>query len=158
MDIMGVDAGYVACLFLHSRRFRVYELALDDDAAADLKLMREEAGLFLDRHLQPGVEPDVDWRPATAEALKRLHPDLEDRDVAIGAELAGRYREACAEMKAAEERQDLAANEIRQAIGSGRRALDPDGRVVATRQVYPVKAHMRKACTVNKLVPAKAKP
>lgn len=155
MDVMGVDAGYAACLFLHSRKFRVYELALDDDAEADLKLMREEAGLFLDRHLRAGVEPDVDWRPATGEMLRRLHPDVEDRDVTIAAGLAGRYKAACAGAKEAGQRKDQAENEIRQAIGSGRRALDPDGRPVATRQVYDVKAHVRKACTVNKLVSAR---
>jgi putative phage-type endonuclease len=156
MDVMGVDAGYVACLFLHSRQLRVYEVALDDSAAADLKLMREEAGLFLEDHLRAGTEPDVDWRPATAETLKRLHPDLEDRDVTIAEDLSGRYRAACAEVKEAEQRKDQAENEIRAALGNGRRALGPDGQLVATRQVYDVKEHVRRACTVNKLVPAKA--
>lgn len=155
MGVMGTDVGYLACLFLHSRQLRVYELAMDEAAQADLKLMREEAELFLEHYLRADVEPEVDWRPATAEALKRLHPDLEDRDVTISGDLAGRYREACADAKAAEQRKAGAENEIRHAIGSGRRALDADGQLVATRQVYDVKAHMRKACTVNKLVPAK---
>jgi putative phage-type endonuclease len=157
MDVMGVDAGYVACLFLHSRQLRVYEVALDETAAADLKLMREEAALFLDRHLRAGIEPDVDWRPATAEMLKRLHPDLEDRDVTIAEDLAGRYRAACSGVKDAEKLKAQAENEIRAALGSGRRALGPDGQVIATRQVYEVKAHVRSACTVNKLVPARGK-
>ena len=37
MDVLGVTAAFVACLFLPSRTFRVYELTLDDDARADLK-------------------------------------------------------------------------------------------------------------------------
>ncbi len=49
MDVEGVTAGYLACLFMHSRQLRVYELHMDADAEADLKLMREEAEMFLSR-------------------------------------------------------------------------------------------------------------
>lgn len=155
MDVMGVTAGYLGCLFVQARKYREYELTLDDDARADLKLMREEAALFYERHLLAGREPDVDWRPATAGALKHLHPDLEDRDVTVTRTLAGQYRAACAAVRKAEQRKALAENRLRARLGNGRRALDPDGQPVATRQVYDVKAHVRKAATVNKIVPAK---
>ena len=48
-------------------------------------------------------------------------------------------------------------NRVLQAIGDGRRAVDErTGDVIATRQVYDQKEYVRKACTVNKLVAAKA--
>ena len=57
MDVMGVAAASVACLFLHSRQLRVYDISLDANAETDLKLMREEAEMFwsrLARHDEPG--------------------------------------------------------------------------------------------------------
>lgn len=159
MDVMGVDTAFVACLFVHSWKVRVYELTMDD---ADLKLMREEAREFLDR-IDLQDEPDVDWRPATTAALKHLHPSVEDRDVMIGRRLEISYRAACRRFKEAERRKDEMTNRVLAAIGDGRRAIaahtyGKDGRVViATRQVYDVKESVRKAYTVNKLVPVKAK-
>lgn len=154
MDVMGVETGFLACLFLHSRKLRVYELAMDDDARGDLKLMRDEAALFM-KSIKDGEPPEVDWRPSTGDALKRLHPSLEDTDITIGKTLAEQYRAACAAVKKADRRKSLAENRIRARLGDGRRVLGPDGQPVATRQVYDVKEHVRKACTVNKLVPAR---
>ena len=34
------------------------------------------------------AEPEVDWRPATTDALKTLNPGLEQRDVTVGAQMA----------------------------------------------------------------------
>jgi putative phage-type endonuclease len=135
MDVMGVSAVSVACLFLHSRKLRVYELTMDDAAGADLKLMREEAEAFLAR-IARGDEPDVDWRPATADALRRLSDGIEDRDITVGAQMARSYRAAQRRYKEAERRKDLMSNRVLQAIGTGHRALDPDGKPVATRSVY----------------------
>ena len=154
MDVMGVTTGYVTCLFTHSRKLRVYEITLDADAEHDLKLMREEAEMFWSR-IGRHAEPEVDWRPATTDALKTLNPGLEQRDVTVGAQLAKSYRAAQRRYKDAERRKDLMTNRLLQAVGSARRALDPAGEVVATHQVYGVKEHVRKASTVNKLVPAR---
>lgn len=160
MDVMGVTAGYVACLFLHSRQLRVYELAMDDQATADLELMRKEGGAFLDRYPDHN-EPEPDWRPATADALKRLHPAVEDRTAYVPNTLAKRYKAACAAVKRAERRKRQAENEIRQRIGSARQAVtgwrDQPPVPVATRQVYDLAPRTieRSACTVDKLVPAK---
>lgn len=155
MDVMGVTTVYVPCLFTHSRKLRVYEIGRDAEAEADLKLMREEAESFMSR-IARRDEPDVDWRPATTSALKTLNPGIEDRDVTVKAQLARSYRAAIRRFREAERRKDEMTNRMFQAIGTGRRALDPDGQVVATRQVYDVKAHVRKASTVNKLVPPRA--
>jgi putative phage-type endonuclease len=160
MDVMQVTTGYVACLFFAgSRQFRVYELTLDADAKADLELMRTEAELFLWR-IKLRNPPDVDWRPATSAALRRLHPDVDDRDVPVRRMPVIRYRAACAAYKAAEQRKKLAENRLRQLLGNGHRITSlHTGEVVARRDVYdlPEKTITRKACTVDRLMPVKPK-
>jgi putative phage-type endonuclease len=155
MDVLGVTTGYVACLFLHSRTLRVYELTMDDAARHDLTLMRIEALRFLDRVKGCGPPPEPDWRPATTAALKALHPSVVDKDMPVGAQMRISYQAAVRNYKAAEHRKDEMTNVVLQSIGDGRRAVDPDGTVIASRQVYDVKASVRKAYTVNKLVPAR---
>jgi putative phage-type endonuclease len=162
MDVAGVSTGYVACLFFAgSRQFRVYELTMDDQAREDLGLMLGEAARFLARlvHKEP---PDVDWRPATRDALKRLHPGLdEDREVLITHQLAGRYQGACRALKAAEQRKAKYENQIRVLLGTGNYVLDamPPNVTIARRDVYdlPEKIITRKACTVDRLMPVKPK-
>jgi putative phage-type endonuclease len=160
MDVVGVGTGYLACLFMNRRQLRVYELTMDDAAQADLALMETEAERFLER-IDHGDAPGVDWRPATTGALKHLHPDVQDIDVPISSQLAGRYMAACRNLKAAEQRKARWENEIRERIGSAHRAFDPGrgGQVIARRDVYdvPAKTIERKAYTVNKLVAVKPK-
>ena len=48
-------------------------------------------------------------------------------------------------------------NRLREAMGGAHRAVTAAGDVIARRDVYPVKAHTRKASTVDKLVPVKEK-
>ncbi len=157
LDVMGVTTGYVAALFLHSRTLRVYELTLDGQAEADLELMRAEGRKFLDR-IGHGDPPPVDWRPATTGALKALHPLVKDEDAVVPKGMARAYLAACGREKTAKQRKELAANRIRDRIGPARRAVLADGAPVATRSVYDVKEHVRKASTTDKLIPAKEKP
>lgn len=155
MDVMGVATGYVAAFLWSRRKVRVYEITLDSGALADLKIMRDTAWCFLD-DIRDGREPAIDWRPATTDALKRLHPDVEDRDVPVSRMPIIQYRAACKAYKAAERRKDLATNRLRQLLGNGHRITDAlTGEVVARRDVYDVKAHTRKASHVDKLVPVK---
>lgn len=151
-DVLGVDAWFVACLFMHSRKLRVYHGTLDGQALADLNLMREEAEAFLAR-IEARDEPDVDWRPSTASALKALHPDVEDTDVPVSAQLAGWYHAACRNLKAAEQKRDLYVNRLRQHLGSGHRVTDRAGQVIARRDVYDQKEYLRKASHVDRIVP-----
>jgi putative phage-type endonuclease len=154
MDVLGVTAAYVACLAMRSWKLRVYELTMDGDAEADLKIMRDTAECFLD-DIRDGRAPGVDWRPQTAAALKHLHPSLEDREAIVGVRTAISYRAACRRYKEAERRKNEMANRLRAEMGSARTAVTRRGEQVATRQVYEVKEHTRKASTTDKLVPAK---
>lgn len=159
MDVMGVSTGYVACLLWNRRQVRVYELTMDDAARKDLSMMRYEAQAFLDR-LQWKRAPDIDWRPATADALKRLHPDVEDRDVEVRRMPVIQYRAACKAYAEAKRRKQLAENRLRLLLGNGRRITSAHtGEVIARRDVYdlPEKTITRKATTVDRLVAVKPK-
>ena len=153
-DVMGVRNWYLACLFLHSRQLRVYEGVIDEAAERDLKIMRTEAELFLNR-LQDRREPDVDWRPATLDALKALHPSVEDTEAEVSVQLASRYHAAVRNHKHWEQRKKLYEARIREQMGSSRRAVipGPSQRVFARRDVFEQREHVRKATTVDKLVP-----
>lgn len=158
MDVLGVETAYVACLRIRQWDVRVYELALDDAARADLDLMRGEACGFLDR-VGAGDEPPVDWRPATLDALKTLHPSIDGTTAGIGPRLADCYEAACRNYKHWERRKKLYEARIRQAAGSSRYIvrLGPAQIPVARRDVYDVREHTRKASTVDKLVPVPPK-
>lgn len=151
MDVLGVQAAYVACLSMRSWKLRVYELTIDMHAAGDLALMRHCAQEFLNRPDPPGP----DWRLATTDALKRLHPSLEDRDAVVGVRTAISYRAACRRYKEAERRKNEMTNRLRAEMGSAARAVTRHGDTVATRQVYEVREHTRKAGTTDKLIPAR---
>jgi putative phage-type endonuclease len=172
MDVMGVTRAYVPMLPMRSWKLRVYEIELDDQARADLRLMRSEARDFLAR-IEHRTEPGVDWRPQTTAALKHLNPGIEQRDVTVRRQLAISYRAAVRRAAEAEQRKELMTNRMLAAIGTGRRAIEANtGDLVATRSVYPNRRIDTKtlrsgypgaaaACTVTrnvtKLLPAKTK-
>ena len=134
MDVMGVTTGYVACLLMRQWKIRVYEITLGDDARLDLLLMRSEAIDFLQR-IDLGDPPEVDWRPATGEALRRLHPSIVDKDIPVGPALRIQYQAAIRRYGEAKQRKALLTNRVLDAIGDGRRAVaaGPGAAVIATR-------------------------
>jgi putative phage-type endonuclease len=157
MDVMGVDTAYVACLRVRDWRIREYVVQLDDDARADLKLMRHEAAAFLDL-VDTGEAPDVDWRPQTIAALKTLNPAVDDDEEAIvSVQLGKRYLAACKNAKHWEQRKKYYEAQLRQQMGSARRAFLPGvlHAPVARRDVYEVGESVRKPYTVDKLVAVK---
>jgi putative phage-type endonuclease len=153
-DVIGVDSWFLAVLFTHADKFRVYEGVIDSAAEHDLDLMRAAALEFRARVLA-GFPPEVDYRPATADALKKLHPDLTDDEVVIPVKLAARYRAASRAYKAEERRRALVINQIRERAGSARTIITAAGDKVATRQVYDVKEHAVRNTHIDKLVPAR---
>lgn len=139
MDVMGVTTAYVACLLIRPWKVRVYELTLDDQARADLALMRVEAELFLCR-VADSRPPAVDWRPATSLVLRRLHPSLEDRQVVIPKRMWRAWRAAAGRVTSAEHAKRRMENQIRERLGSASTAVLADGTKVATRSVYDQKS------------------
>lgn len=168
LDTLDLRIGHVTCLFLASRARRDYVIDYDD---GDVKLMRDAAQEFL-ALVEQGTAPPIDHLPATAQALKRLHPLDEDADDAeIPADLAEDWRFAKASLDDAQDNYDLLTSKVRAAMGSSKRAV-VDGEKVATRSVYPKSGVQIKrlradfpdayeACrttsTVDKLTPSRAK-
>src|SRR5258706_13864321 len=100
------------------RRIRIYRGVIDEAAGADMRIMRAEAEAFL-RRVAAGDPPDVDWRPATTSALKRLHPSLDDTEIPVPMTLAGQYQAACTSLKPADPRKKLAENKLADRRRSG---------------------------------------
>lgn len=151
-DVLGLGTWYMAALNRSTGELRVYEITVDAEAQHDLEIMRDEAFQFLMR-TDP---PDVDWRPATTTALKRLHPDLEDREQVIPARIGRAWLAACGRVKSAEAAKRRLENQIRERLGAAARAVTRDGTKVATRQKYTVtEKKIRDPYEVDKLMPAR---
>lgn len=155
--VMGVSRWHAGCFNADRWRARWYTGTIDAAAEADLRLMEDEARDFLDR-VDSGDPPDVDWRPATLDALKTLHPSVEDTGIFVSTQLASRYRAAVRNAKHWEQRKKLYEAQLRERMGPHRRAhvrsdAIPGGEVIARRDVYEVREHVRRASTVDKLVP-----
>jgi putative phage-type endonuclease len=149
-DCLGLPGVHVAAL-LPGKRYREYYVERDED---DLKLMRDVAETFMDR-VRRGDPPDVDGHPATIETLRVLHPDVDDEEARVPDTLAQAYRRACRNAEKAKDRKRLLEARLRQRMGRAKYAVGRDGERVATRSVYEVREHVRRASTVDKLVPAK---
>ncbi|MGV2385066.1 MAG UNVERIFIED_CONTAM: YqaJ viral recombinase family protein [Thermobifida fusca] len=153
LDTLGLTEGHVTCLFLSTRSIRNYVVPYD---AHDVELMRDAAQEFLAR-VDKGEPPEIDHTPATTAALKSLFPDVEDAEAQIDDDLAYAYRTAKADLDDAKAAYDLICNELRARMGEAKRAVTKGGEPVATRSKYTVAEHVRKATTVDKLIPAKPK-
>lgn len=145
MHVMGVDTAFVPVLF-NGRTYREYIVEQDD---VDVALMVQEAEAFWQR-IVDGDPPDVDWRPATTLALKRLHPDVEDTEVEIPADLIRQWQAADEQIREAKRAKDEAENRIRNLLGKAARGT-VNGRKVVTRSVYDVRERVMPATTVNRL-------
>lgn len=151
MDVFELNEARVA-LLVSGRSYREYTVAYDKD---DVTLLREAARDFLDS-VDLGKPPDVDAAKATTEALKHLHPDLDDTEVEIPVDVGDEYTAACASYKTAKENKKLAENRLREIAGRGRYVMS-GGCKIATRSVYEVAEHHRKASKVDKFIPARRK-
>lgn len=151
LDVLEAEVAYVAA-GIGGRPPRTFIVRRDDD---DLALMRDAAEEFR-ASIREDRPPAIDEHTATLTALKQLHPDLDDTEATVPGGLADDYRAACAAVKDATDRKKVAENKLRDAMGRSRRALDPAGSKVATRSVYEVAEHVRRASTTDKLIPARA--
>lgn len=154
MDIMGVTVGYVPMWL--GTEYREYVVELDEQARADLDLMRKAARDFLDS-IEADHQPPIDAHKATTRRLKQLHPDIDDTEAVVSKTLAARYAGAVKAKRRADERLTLASNQLRAAMSRARVAYDPAGEKVCTRSVYDVAEHVRKASHVDKLIPPRSK-
>lgn len=122
LDVFGISTAYLAVLFLRGRELRVYRIPAD---AKDQKYMRVKGAEFL-ADVATGTVPDLDAHSATYQAVRELHPDIDDRDVALDPSLAQMYVWACDEFDAAQRRRAEFTTRIADAMGDARRGVVGD--------------------------------
>lgn len=136
LDCLGLPVGYCAVL-LSRLQFRSYTIRHDPDEAA---WIRQEVLKF--RDTLPGGPneqvPDIDEDDSTYQALRAMHPNMEDRDVPISPELARRFIETKQHQLQSKAAWTGMQSEMAQVMGSAKRAVlireGQDPLVIATRK------------------------
>lgn len=132
MDVFGASECYLVVYF-GGGKYREYRIAYD---ATDAQILRKRVEEFL-ASVEAGHAPEIDSHPATYETIRELHPDIDDADVELPAELADPYLDALAAKIAAEQARALTSARVADYMGNARRAVYPreDGslRSIATR-------------------------
>lgn len=125
--VLGTDIGWEPVLPLPAGRVRVMVLERDQVAERDIAAILAGGEQFIGM-LDQEQEPELDWKPSTTAALRRLYPRvIEGKQARVPGRLAGRYQRARAASAKAEERLKLAQNELRYLGGDAEEliAYDP---------------------------------
>jgi putative phage-type endonuclease len=99
--------------------YREYLVRYDPDEAT---FMRNVAIAFL-ASIAMGIPPDIDDHGATYTAVRELHPEIDDVEIAISAELAEQYKAAITAIDEAKSAKTLASSRVLNAMGRARRAV-----------------------------------
>lgn len=118
MDVFGWSECHFAVL-ITGVDYREYVVSYDPDEA---ELMRTEAVRFLDS-ITAGEPPDIDDHQATYRAVRQLHPDIDDCDAEIPAQLADEYLEAVEAYDYSAGVKQGVTTRVLDAMGSARRAV-----------------------------------
>jgi len=125
MQIWGADRVFVPVKFMGSWKTSLYIVNRTDEAQADIEFMVKMAAEFMDR-LDRNDPPDLDWYPATMDALKFLNPLQEGTAYRATLTEAKQLRAAYLRMKAAEERYRLLQNRLAAKAGGAQKIVVPD--------------------------------
>jgi putative phage-type endonuclease len=132
MDVLGANRCWLPIL-IRGAFYREYLVEMDDQAEADLQIMRDAGQKFI-QSLLDNQPPSIDGHDATYQAIRQLHPDIETGDKEIPRELADNYLNAAVtERNIKEDRQRWAA-EIMQLMGTAKNAIDETGQRFAYRK------------------------
>lgn len=149
-DVVDVEDWYLAAL--GPGGFREYHGRRDE---ADLRVMREYGRRFM-ADLEAGNPPALDGHQATLATVKRLHPDLDDTEADIPADIAAGYRRACDMERKAKTVKKRYEARLRDAMGRSRKATS-NGAFIASRSIYDRAESITAAHTVDRLNPPRAK-
>lgn len=127
LDALGLNRAHVAVLTTNLE-FREYAVEWN---LSEAEKLRAAARQFLDS-VDRGVRPEIDEHAATHQAVRELHPEIDDTEIEIKPGLAEQYRAAVADHKRAEAAKLQATSEVLDALGRHRRAL-VNGESVAIR-------------------------
>lgn len=130
MLVTGLRVAHVAVLTSHLS-FRQYEVLFDPDDAERIVAAVDEFMDSLPTGRRPR-RPSIDGHSATYQAVRELHPDIDDLDLPIDLPLAERFCTAQHALKAAKAAEQQARSELADVMGTARRATYGD-QVIATR-------------------------
>ncbi len=133
MDVTGVRVVRFSVL-MSRHECRSYTVEYDATEADQIRAVVET---FM-ASLAAGVPPPLDGSDATYQAIRLLHPDIDDVDAEIDAALAVRYANAACDSELAADDLKAVTVEIAEAMGTCRRAVhtlsDGTVNVLAIRQ------------------------
>lgn len=132
LDVLGLPRGRVAVL-TRGLEFRKYTVDRDEEDAAFMRA----AALDFKRSIEDGEQPEIDSHTATYRTLRKLHPDIEDREVEVRQDQADRYRAAVMIDQDSEQRRRLETARIAVSMGNAHYAKDPKGVRFAIRSGNP---------------------
>lgn len=140
MDCFGWSACYLAVL-ITGVDYREYLVRYDPEEA---EILRKAAVEFL-ASIERNEPPSLDTHAATYRAVRQLHPDIDDVEIEIDAELAEQYRTALTELDAAEAAKSLAGARVLDAMGRARRAVHDKKRIAIRVPTKGGPPHLRPA-------------
>lgn len=168
MDVLGVATGHVGVLFLPSGEFRSHVIEHEQHplvpghhpaectACQETEIMLLAGESFM-RRLAENDPPSPDGSAATLAALKaRFAGPRNDKTAVIDPALWDAYDDCCRGIAELKESKAIWEASIRELIGEAG-IIEVAGEVVARRQRYTVKAHQRKASTVDKITRVRRK-
>lgn len=152
MLVTGASRWYLAVLVL-GKGFYVYTIERDD---AEIEALRQVEETFWNRHIVPGIQPEVDGTEHTDKAIQAAFPgggapiELFSADSAIAAYLAAKELE-----KEAKRRADAAKQQIMAEMGNAEQATAAGGkyRIKWSRSVTRTFDHKAFAAAVGDAVP-----
>jgi putative phage-type endonuclease len=129
LNVLSLDVCYVQVFIGSSAQFREYVIRPDP---ADTATMLAAGQQFMNS-IANGQRPDIDEHNETYEAIRQLHPDIDDVNVELDADLAKEYCTARHQLKAAGAEATRTKSLVADALGTSHRATFLD-KTIAQRQ------------------------
>ena len=128
MDVLGLPRTHFAVLtsFMSFRQFTV------EYDQAEAEALRGQVAAFMGT-LNAGTPPPLDGHDQTYQAVRALHPDIDNTDAEIPTPIAAEFVDAVAAYEAATAAKRAATVKVADLMGTARRAV-ADRVVLATRQ------------------------
>jgi len=126
MDVFNLQRSYI--IGVAGWDWQEHEILRDD---FEIEVQRNEAKRFWD-HLQAHVQPSWDGSKATYEAVRQLHPDMEDSEVELG-ELGSRLLMAQSDVDHATRDLNALKSQVLDRMGSAKYGV-LDGKRIVSRQ------------------------
>ena len=117
LDVFGYERAWVVALF-HGNRYREIEV-ISSSIQQEVAL---EAATQFKKYLDENVAPDFDGANATYQAVRAVHPEIENTEVELGW-LGVQFFELEDDYKKAEQKLNLVKSHIMDSMGTSKRGL-----------------------------------